>query len=843
MIERTSFVGRIRDLAALEPAVEATALVTLVGPPGIGKTRLAMRFAGLPETRRRFAGGTLVVDLAGVRDEAGIVKAVADTLELDDPASLAEALAGRGAMLLVLDNFEHLVAHGPATVGRWLDRAAELRVLATSREPLGLAGERRIEVPALELEEAIALLLQRAHARRPGWAFAEADRPVLARIASRLDRLPLALELAAARAPAMSPLDLCERLERNLAAVLGGGQGRDAASRQATLRAALDWSWALLSPAERAALAQCSVFAGRFTLEAAEAVVALPEGASALDTIQALRERSLLAGDERFHLLHSVREYARERQGELGGREALLDRHARHYLASGEACLAALRGEGGTAALERLRDDLDDLFAGHQHLATTGHPRAAARLALVLHAHLVLRGPPDSDRALLDRTVAQLESLTDGPEGGSSGSAGRGGEAPLNDALWARLRLARADALLVRRQLAAARVDLEAAAALAPGGVLRAEALRGLGVLLREEGRHDEARAQLEQALALAKGADAALEGMIHAHLGTLERYRGRVAEARAAYERALAAHHEAGHRRGEVLVRGNLGHVYAAEDRLGDAEREYRESLHLLGELGDRRSEAILMAHLGAVLARSGRAGEALAVHQDAVRACREIGDAPLEMVERANVAALEAQRGRRGEAEQQLAIADRLLERAGGGPWVEVGDVLRGFVDLARGDREAARARLGKRVPWGTAAAEHLIHAQRWLERALAGTLPAKPAAPAGVAPEHSLEVDRRSFRLGSAERVDLAKRPAHRRLLRALAERRVAAPGEAMSAVELAALAWPEEELDARVAASRIYVVVSDLRKMGLRDVIVRHTGGYLIHPALAVALESK
>jgi non-specific serine/threonine protein kinase len=347
--ELTSFVGHRGELAEVRRLLAASRLVTLTGPGGVGKTRLALRVAaGL---RRAFRDGVWLIRLDQLRDEALVAQAVASTLGLQDRAGytpvamLAEYLAGR-QLLLVLDNCEHLVDVTAKLADQLLRAAAGLRVLATSRESLTMTGETVLAVPPLPVPEAAQpltaaelgvfpaarLFAERAAEVVPGFAVTEANAAAVAGICRRLEGLPLAIELAAARLPVLSAEQIDERLGDRLGLLTRGGRARPA--RQQTLRASIEWSYELCSQAERLLWARCSVFAGGFELDAAEGICAdhrLATG-DVLDLLAELAGKSILAvehgeGVARYRLPEPLREYGQERLQESGEYPALRRRH------------------------------------------------------------------------------------------------------------------------------------------------------------------------------------------------------------------------------------------------------------------------------------------------------------------------------------------------------------------------------------------------------------------------------------------------------------------------------------------------------------------------------------
>jgi predicted ATPase len=327
----TSFVGRARELATLLAlSREGARLITLFGTAGVGKTRLALEWARHPEVAERFSGGVILCDLseAASGDDVAFLVGASLGLTATHPGApeLAAALAARGPCVLVLDTFEHLIGEAPVTVSAWLRAAPDLAVVATSRSPLGLEGETVCEVGPIGLSdggdprrsEAFALFLERARAVRPGYAPVEADATAIGEIVTRLDGLPLAIELAAACMRALTPRQIAAELAHRFELLVAGGADRPA--RHASLASAIDWSWDLLDETSRAALAQLSVFDGGFDLESAQQVLGV-DARRALRLVIGLVQRSLVVAYEerigasrmRYRLYESVRCYAAER--------------------------------------------------------------------------------------------------------------------------------------------------------------------------------------------------------------------------------------------------------------------------------------------------------------------------------------------------------------------------------------------------------------------------------------------------------------------------------------------------------------------------------------------------
>ena len=434
----TSFVGRDNELTQVAGLLGAHRLLTLTGPGGAGKTRLAVEAA-----RAELAaapGGVWLVELAPVTDPAEVPSAVLAALGLREQAlmyargplgtvvedtdalgRLLAALAGRRA-LLVLDNCEHLVAAAARLAGQVLAACPHVRVLATSREPLSITGEalwavgpltlppdpaatsdqaERAGVPAPVIDDyaSVRLLTQRARAVLPGFEVTPANAPAVARICRALDGMPLAIELAAARMRTMGPDQVAARLDDRFGLLTGGS--RIALPRHQTLRAVVDWSWDLLDEAERALWRRFSCFAGGATLEAAERVCAGPDipTGQVLDLLTALADKSLLTvwhrpdGTEapRYRMLEIIRVYGQERLAEAGERDQLRQAHARYFTQLAEDSQDHLIGAEQLDWLRRLADDQDNLHAAVRGAVAAGDAATAVRLVAALGWYWMLR--------------------------------------------------------------------------------------------------------------------------------------------------------------------------------------------------------------------------------------------------------------------------------------------------------------------------------------------------------------------------------------------------------------------------------------------------------------------
>jgi predicted ATPase/class 3 adenylate cyclase len=375
----SSFLGRERELSEVIAIIEAGArLATVTGPGGTGKTRLALEAASTLVTE--YKAGVFWVGLASLRDHALVSDTIAQTLGAR--SSLASYL-GERELLLLIDNFEHVIEAAPE-LSALLKACPNLTLLVTSRERLRVQGE--VEYPVLALEESEAVELFCARSR------VEANATVV-ELCRRLDNLPLALELAAARTNALSPKQMLERLSGRLDLLKGG---RDADPRQETLRTTMDWSYQLLAPDERQLFAWLAVFRGGCTLEAAEEVCE-----AGVDTLQSLVDKSLLRHmGERFSMLETIREYAAERLEALGDADKLRRRHAEHFLVLAEEAEPNLRAISTGEWLDRLERDRDNLRAALDHLEASGHSELVLRLAGALWRFWHMRAPAEGWRRL-----------------------------------------------------------------------------------------------------------------------------------------------------------------------------------------------------------------------------------------------------------------------------------------------------------------------------------------------------------------------------------------------------------------------------------------------------------
>lgn len=576
----TRFVGRRDELAGVRRTLQESRLVTLTGVGGVGKTRLALEVARL--VHRAFPGGAWMVDLSMVVDAAQVPQAVATALGVADrstrpPAdTVADHLRERET-LIVLDNCEHLVDACAQLIAGLLSRTQQVRVLATSRQTLGIAGERLFDVPPLGVPQepgtastetvsrydAVLLLVDRAQALQPGFALTETNRVAVARLCARLDGLPLAIELAAARLRTLSPDQLLDRIEGRFALLTGGS--RAAGARQQTLRAMIDWSHSLCSEPERLLWARLSVFTGGFDLDAAENVCSggQLDREAVLHLLDRLVAQSIVLSDAgehgiRFRLLETIRQYGRERLIEFGEEAALRWRHRDHYLGIARWAAAQWCTPRQQVALAQMRTEHGNLRAALEaSIGDPEGPNAALALATALRHHWYADAFLGEGRRWLDQVLALPPPAQ------------------------------RADVL------SAPRVDVVPDA--------RIDALWVAAWICLLQGDPDEATARLTQCLALAEpaGNERAI-GFVRSLTGTARLFQGRLAEATAAFEQGLAIFARINETEGALWGMFQLAITLAHSGTTARAQAVCRESLALSEATGERLCRSYTLWVLG---------------------------------------------------------------------------------------------------------------------------------------------------------------------------------------------------------------------------------------------------
>ncbi|MDP9467529.1 MAG: NB-ARC domain-containing protein [Chloroflexota bacterium] len=442
----TSFLGRQREIAEASQLLLDGRLLTLTGPGGTGKTRLSLQIAA--DASDRFPDGIYFVPLGTISQSDLVLPTIAQALGLVDPGMHAlDRLAdhvGSKSVLLVLDNFEQVNDAAPQ-IAELLARATRISILVTSRSPLRVYGEREYPVPPLgipdpahlpDLEtlgtyESVALFVERAMAVRPDFGVNGGNAQAVAEICMRLDGLPLAIELAAARVRVLSPQAIMERLGDRLKLLSGGS--RDLPERQQTLRGAIAWSHDLLDPDDQRVFARFSIFAGGATLDAMEQVVFdAGEGADALDAMASLADKSLVRqesepdGEPRFRMLSTIREFATEKLGERGEGDDLANRHAEWVVGVVEAGAASVFGPDQKAILDRYEREHDNIRAALSRAIAGQHAEMAMRILAACWRFWQMRGYLAEGREQAERVLA-LPGGTEFPEARAAALEAGGG--------------------------------------------------------------------------------------------------------------------------------------------------------------------------------------------------------------------------------------------------------------------------------------------------------------------------------------------------------------------------------------------------------------------------------
>jgi predicted ATPase/DNA-binding SARP family transcriptional activator/Tfp pilus assembly protein PilF len=656
----TSFIGRAQELRRVKQLLATTRLLTLTGAGGCGKTRLALHVATelLPE----YPDGVWLVELAALSDPAHLPQQVATILGVrEQPGrSLLETIAEhlrQQEMLIVLDNCEHLLHACAQLAQAVLQAAPKVHIVATSREALGVQGETIMQVPPLSVPsagplpplkvlkdcESVSLFVERAAAVRLGFTLTKENAPAVVQICRRVEGIPLALELAAARVKVLSVDQIAARLDDSLRLLCAGR--RTAPPRHQTLRATLDWSFRLLSDKEQTLVRRLSVFSGGFDLEAAEAVCA-GRGITAdsvFDLLTHLVDKSLVIAEEhegqmRYRLLETVRQYAREKLAEAHEERSIRARHLDFYVTLMAQAWDAIGGEDEAVWLERLEREHDNLRAAMQWALETERVEAALRLAKTLWVFWDVRGYRSEGRAWLKRVLAKAQGL--------------------RTELYARV-------------------------------------LTGAGRLACAQGDYPEARSLFQQTLEIFQElSDKRGIASSWVNLGLVASMQGNHSEARAFYEQALALHRAIGNLYGVATALGNLGGVAWEQGEYATARAFYEEELAIRRHLREPEGIASSLSALGGLAQLEGDYDRAVALFEEGLALQRKLGNKAGIAYALSNLGSVAYDRGdyalARSRYEESLQIRRELDDKQG----VAYSLSSLGSVALRQGDRDRARA-----------------------------------------------------------------------------------------------------------------------------------------------------
>ncbi len=573
----TPLLGRERELAGLADVVrrDDTRLVTLTGTGGIGKTRLALEL--VRRLAPEFRHGSAVASIATLREPTLVAGAILEALGIPEVGPNPEEEVMRALadseLLLLIDNFEQVLP-AAGSIARLLDGTPGLKVIVTSRAPLRVAAEREVPVPPLADDEAAELFIARAQAADPNFALSERNAGAVAEICARLEGLPLAIELAAARTKLLPPVALLSRLGNRLELLTGGR--RDAPQHQQTLRMTLDWSYDLLEPDAQRLFAQLGVFSGGCTLASAEAVCggegSVLEGLSALVDESLVRQRETDAGEPRFSMLEIVREYALERLSQSGDGDETRRRHLEHFVSFAEEAEPKLADRDQISWFARLEDEHDNLRAALAFALDSDDSSSALRLAVGVRRFWQIHGYLVEGRQALESALAATPAVP---------------------------------------------------------SELRANALNMSGILAGEQGEFDAARVSFKAALedAHAVGATRVISSAL-VNLGTLAFFGGELDAARDLYKESIEYFASLDDIRGQALAKENVGLMALTADDVPEAVTWLTAALELAREVGDDREIGAASRSLAAAMIELGDNARASSLLAESLALARELGE-----------------------------------------------------------------------------------------------------------------------------------------------------------------------------------------------------------------------
>jgi predicted ATPase/class 3 adenylate cyclase len=661
-LQLTSFVGREREMAEVTRLLEGARLLTLTGPGGTGKTRLALQVAA--DVLGRYPQGVWLVELAPLADPALVPQALATVLGVRDDATrplltvLAEVVRPK-RLLMLFDNCEHVIAACAQAAEALVRACPHVQVLATSREALGITGETAYRVPSLSLpaaqsvaldtlrqSEAVRLFDERARAAQPHFALTPANVAAVVQVCRRLDGIPLALEMAAARVRGLAVEQVASRLDQRFRLLTGGS--RTALPRQQTLQATVEWSYALLDRAEQTLFNRLSVFAGGWMLEAAEAVCAGGESTpeDVLDLLLRLVDKSLVVADSgaesgiRYRLLETLRHYGRERLVTTEEAALVQGHHAAYFLALAEEAERRFQGGGQRSWLTRLDPEYDNLLAAAQWWIEQGETERSQRLAAALFGFWEIRGHRSQGRAVLKAALATPEAT---PTPTRVKALAVAGWMAISDEDLAQARALLTESLTLARQLADQHGVGFACLALAhwaghagdPAAQCRS-ARRAVRVLQASGDRW---------------ATGWALTELAQAYLGL-----GDTRTARTVCTESVALRQELGDRLGEAAALWHLAEICAAEGESVAAQRLLEKAITLGRAEGDLSTLIWSLYARGHLALEQGDLAAAHALYTEGLICARDGGYRPLQ---RRLVEACAALAAARGQPERALRLA----------------------------------------------------------------------------------------------------------------------------------------------------------------------------------------
>ncbi|AKU91145.1 Signal transduction response regulator [Vulgatibacter incomptus] len=782
---------------------------------------------------------------------------------------------------MLLDNADSVATWVGELTGSWLDSCIELQVLITSILPTGMEGEVRVEIGPLEAADAVALYLERAHRAWADRTFSESEKPAVEELVVRLDRIPLAIELAAARVRVLPPRALLSRFEERLELLRSATPGR-----HGSLLGALTLTWELLHSREKTILSRASIFEGGFTYEAATEI--LDEDASKveiLDLLDGLRSKCLLQLDDseppRFQLFESVKKFADRELQRSGLQNETVRRHSAYFLSNSERHVERIEGPDGLDSIRWLKTERENLVAIHLRSIDLD-PALAARAGLALAPVMFLEGQPPSETHLVETTLdaarrsgdpnliiralanranmitphGRIEAALAGVEEALAlsrrvGNREREGHLLVHAAsLYVRKGEIDPAAPLLELALEIGRAESEP---LIEGIALMAQGTRELARLVL-----DDAERLYDQSLEIfRRHGFVRREGAALTWIAGVWTSQGRFREARRALHEALILSRQMESRTYEGNTLMNLGGVDLAAGRLDEAESYSIKSLAIHREMGNRHGEGIVIGQLGVIALERGDVELADSRLIQAESILKECGVKGFHAALLPFVAVMEARVGRLAEARRSLKEARDYFLSVNDQGSLSAANIVEGTLEVAtarilassqRNEAEAlverARSRLVAASSQESGNVGDLSKAIRLLRQDLdlwaAGSREPGPQAPA-----MGLRVGSAGawFEVAGNERVDLRRRSALRRMFDALADKRLSSPGVGLDPNDLFELGWPGVQLHPEVAMKRVYLGIWALRNLGLTNVLLHQTDGYLLDPKLPLLRQNE